>query len=125
MTTRFSDQLDTELMISRRAFPVAQALLSGPVLRLVAEAAEIGWHGSQTHPETGSVALVREDGPYVDLVGQIVRIERPVPTEPREVFAYVFATAPILGDISLARRTFMGLGILANESIEGSIGIVA
>lgn len=120
-----TQQLDLDLMMSRRAYPVAQEAFSGPVLRVAAEEAAIGWHGAELHPETGSVALVREDGPFVELVGEIVRIERRLASETRVVFAYVYATAAILDDLSLARRTFMGLGILANENLVCSIGVVA
>jgi len=123
--TILDDQLDLDLMHSRRAFPVAQALLSGAVLRLAASEASIGWHGTEVSPETGSVALVREDGPFVELVGEIVRLERRVGIHDRAVYAYVYGTGPILDDLSLARRTFMGLGILANENVSASIEVIA
>lgn len=120
-----TDQLDLDLMHSRRAFPVAQGLLAGAVLRIAAEAAVVGWHGSDLHPETGSVALVREDGEFTDLVGQIIRIERPIPGSSRSVYAYVYGTAPIADDLSLARRCFLGLGILANEVLTCSVEVLA
>jgi hypothetical protein len=119
------DQLDIDLMQSRRAFPVAQQLLSGPVLRQETESAVIGWHGSSTHPETGSVALVREDGAFVDLVGHIVRIDRQLSGATRSVYAYVVATGPIADDLSLTRRAFLGLGILANETLDCAIQVLA
>lgn len=119
------DQLDIDLMRSRRAFPVAQALLEGPVLRQEAEGAVIGWHGSATHPETGSVALVREDGEFSELVGNIVRIDRRLSGATRSVYAYVVSTAPIEDDLSLSRRAFLGLGVLANETLDCSIQVLA
>lgn len=119
------DQTDRDLMISRRAYAIAQELLAGPVLRLASEAAQVGWHGTQTHPETGSVALVREDGEFVDLVGHVVRVERNLPAETRAIYAYVYATAPIADDFSLARRTFFGLGILANEVLSCQVEVLA
>lgn len=118
-------QLDLDLMNSRRAFPEAQALFDGAALSLVAEGAKIAWHGSDLHPETGCIALVREDGPHVDLIGEIVKVSRTLPTKRRTVFAYVYATAAIDADLSLARRTFMGLGILANESLDCRLEIIA
>lgn len=123
--TILEDQLDIDLMHSRRAFPVAQTLLSGPVLRVAASEATIGWHNTEVSPETGSVALVREDGPFVELVGEIVKIERRVGVHDRIVYAYVFATGPIIDDMSLARRAFMGLGILANANVGASIEVIA
>lgn len=120
------DQLDLDLMHSRRAFPVAQALLEGPALRLAAEEAQIGWHGTETHPESGSVALVSESGGFADLVGKIVRIERQLAGEERSVYAYVLATAAVVADdFSLSRRTFLGLGILANEVLTCSVEVLA
>jgi hypothetical protein len=125
MSAEPRDQTDRDLMISRRAYAVAQELLAGPVLRLASEAAEIGWHGTQTHPESGSVALVREDDIYRSLVGHVIRIERNLPAETRSVYAYVYATAPIADDFSLARRTFFGLGILANEVLTCQVEVLA
>lgn len=118
------DQLDLKLMRARRAFPVAQELLSGPTLRLAATAAQIGWHGSDTHPETGSVALVSESGEYADLVGHLIRVERHLAGEERFVYAYVIATGPVIDDFSLSRRTFLGLGILANEVLSCSVEVL-
>lgn len=119
------DQLDLDLMHARRAFPVAQELLSGPVLRLAAEEAQIGWHGSDTHPETGSVALVSESGDFVDLVGHLIRVERQLAGGQRSVYAYVLATAAVADDdFSLTRRTFLGLGVLANEVLTCSVEVL-
>jgi hypothetical protein len=119
------DQLDLNLMMSRRAFPVAQAAFEGAVLRTAAANAVIGFHGSDTSAETGAVALVREDGDHVDLVGEIVRVSRRLSGETRTVLVYVFGTGPILDDLSLTRRGFMGLGILAAETLECSIEVIA
>lgn len=119
-----SAQVDEDLLISRRAFAVAQEEFAGAGLRVAAEAADIGWHGTDLHPETGSVALVREDGPYVDLVGEIVGVSRTLSAESRTVYAYVIGTAPILDDLSLARRAFMGLGILSNELLVCTVEVI-
>lgn len=118
-------QADLDLMTSRQAFAVAQAAFDGPSLRVASAAAAVSWHGTELHPEGGSVALVREDGDFADLVGEIVMLARPLPTVTRTVFAYVVGTAPIVDDISLARRPFMGLGILANEYVTCQMDVVA
>jgi len=118
-------QADLDLQMARRAFPVAQAAFDGPVHDLAAEAADVGWHDTSTNPETGSIALVREDSELVELVGDIVKISRAMPTETRVVFAYVLGTASIVDDLSLARRPFMGLGILANETLSCKIETIA
>lgn len=119
------DQLDHDLMIARRAFPVAQELLAGPVLRTESESAAVGWHDTGVSPETGSIALVPEDGDLVDLVGHLVRVDRHLAGSTRTVYAYVYGTAAIADDLSLSRRCFLGLGILANETLECEIGVLA
>lgn len=120
-------QRDTELMMSRRAFPVAQDAFAGPVLREVSAAAAVGWYYTDLHREIGSIALVRENGPHVDLVGEIVKVTRTMATETRVVYAYVYATAPILEewDLALSRRAFLGLGILANEQLDCRVEVIA
>lgn len=120
-----ADQLDLNLMMSRRAFPTAQEAFEGAVLRTAAASAMVGFHGSDTSPETGAVALVREDGDYVDLVGEIVRVSRRLSGGTRSALVYVVGTGPILDDLSLSRRAFMALGILASETLECSIEVIA
>lgn len=114
-----------ELQLARRAFPTAQRLLRGGTLREASPAAQIGWHGTEVTPETGSVAVVPTSGPLADLVGEIVVVRRIMPTEIRSVFAYVIGAAPIVDDLSLARRPFLALGLLANESLTCSVEVVA
>lgn len=118
-------QADEDLQLARRAFAVAQAGLAGASLRIFSEVAEVSWHDTSTHPETGCIALVREDEGLADLVGEIVKVSRTMPTTTRVVYAYVLGTAPIADDISLSRRTFMGLGILANELLTCRVDVVA
>jgi hypothetical protein len=125
LTDFLAAQADADLQLSRRAFSVAQAGFNGGVNELIAEAADISWHGTELHPEAGSIALVREDSDLVDLIGEIIKITRVLPTSTRIVYAYVYATAPIADDISLARRTFMGLGILANELLTCKVETIA
>lgn len=103
--------IEQEVQWSRRAFPEAQALLRGvPLagLRFV----EVGWHDATTHPEVGSIAVVRTGGPLEDLVGEVLRVTR----SGREVFVYCYGGAGVPTDLSLARRPFMALDHLARES---------
>lgn len=118
-------QTDADLMNSRRAFPEAQELLRGATFERVAEGAAVGWHGSEVSPETGCVALVREDGPYTALVGEIVKLTHPLATGTRSVYVYVFATAAVLDDISISRRAFLALGILANANLDCVVETIA
>ena len=114
-----------ELMLARRAFPTAQRLLRGGILREASPAAEIGWHGTEVTPELGSVAVVNSSGPLLELVGEVVVVKRIMPTELRSVFAYVIGSAPLVDDLSLSRRPFMALGYLANESLICSVEVIA
>lgn len=108
-------QLEPELMASRRAFPVAQALLAGGAQRTAAAAAQVEWHDSVEHPETGAVALAPISGEFSDLVGEIVKVTRT--DGGRSVYVYVVGSTDLPDGValSLARRPFLALGLLANE----------
>jgi hypothetical protein len=118
-------QTDIDLMMARRAFAVAQENFAGAVLSTAALVADVGWHGTDLHPEAGSVGLVREDGDYVDLVGEIIKVSRVLTIETRVVYAYVVGTAGIIDDLSLSRRTFLGLGPLSNEQLVCTVEVIA
>lgn len=127
--TDFSDPiavaLEPEVLASRRAFPQAQAMLAGAPKRMVAPAATVTWHGSSVHPETGAVALVDPAGPLADLVGEVIRLTRVTPGATRRVFVYVVGSASLDGDLSLTRRAFLSLGLLALSDITAIIETVA
>lgn len=104
---------------ARRAFPEAQRLLGGPLLSLVSTSVEVGWYGGVTS-ESGSFAVVRRGGPYVDLVGEILRVV----AGGRESFVVVLESADVVEDLSLARRPFLNLASLATEILPAEVGIV-
>lgn len=121
-------QTDAELMASRRAFPTAQQLLAGGVLRVVADVLNVGWHDSSEHPETGAVALVSENGELVDLVGEVVQVTRyPVATGAATCAVYVVGSGDLEADIdiSLSRRAFLSLGLLSLESLPCRVEVIA
>jgi hypothetical protein len=124
--TEFLDaQTDADLQLSRRALSVSQAAWDGPAISTAAASAEVVWHGSDAHRETGAIALVPLEGELSDLVGNIVRVTRIEGFRRRSVCVFVFDTVDMEGDLSLARRPFMELGLLANESIECLVEVVA
>lgn len=129
MTIEFSDPVEAqvipELMAARRAFPVSQQLLAGAVLREVSASASVGWHDTAVCAETGAIAVVPEEGMMAGLVGEIVVVKRSTPTLIRGVFVYVVGTASIIDDISISRRAFLDLGLLSNESLTCSVGVIA
>lgn len=117
-------QKDPMLMISRRAFPEAQRLWEGPSLRRAAVGASLGWHDGDFHPETGAVALVQRGGAYEELVGDVLRLTRRMGTGDRTALVYVVETADREVDLSIARRTFMALGHLADEQLVVDLDVV-
>lgn len=130
MTITFDDpvvaQLMPELMIARRAFPVAQGLLEAPVLRTAAPAAAIGWHDTSVCTESGSIAVVPREGDLADLVGEILVVKRRLPTELRGVYVYVIGSAAeVIDDLSLSRRAFLHLAVLSTEALECSVEVIA
>lgn len=129
MTISFDDpvvaQTMPELMIARRAMPVAQELLAGAVLREAAIGAKVGWHDTTVCAETGAIAIVPSEGDLVDLVGEVIVVKYPTPSEIRGVYAYVLGRAPLVDDLSLSRRAFLELGLLSSEFLECSIEVIA
>jgi hypothetical protein len=112
-------------MIARRAFPVAQELLSGPVLRKAASSANVGWHDTEVCAETGAIAVVPSEGELVDLVGEIIVVKRHLPTEVRGAFVYVLARAAVPNDLSLSRRAFLHLGLLSGTALDCSVEVIS
>lgn len=129
MTISFDDpiqaQVIPELMIARRAFPVTQELFAGAVLRTSSTAAEVGWFDTSVCAEMGAIAVVPAEGELANLVGEIVVLKRRLPREVRNVFVYVIGRAPVIWDIALSRRCFLHLGMLASESIDCSVEVIA
>jgi hypothetical protein len=129
VTIAFDDpvkaQMIPELMVARRAFPVAQDLFAGPVLRTAAPTARIGWFDTEVCAEMGAIAVVPAEGDLSDLVGEIVVVKRRMPNETRGSYVYVLARAAVLEDLCLSRRAFLNLAPLSSESIECSVEVIA
>lgn len=104
-----SDQVNA----GRRAFAQTQALLTGTVARTVALLADVGWYDSAAHPETGAFALVREDGAYADLVGEILLVTN----GDRSCYVYCIDFGDVTGDLALYRRAYLHLGLLSHETL--------
>lgn len=124
LETPLDVQREPEINVSRRAFPVAQSLLSGGVVRIASPAAPVGWFGTTVFAETGSVAVVRAGGPLEELVGEIVAVSY----GGRSVYAYVAISTALLEedvDLSLSRRTFLALAPLYAERLVGVVAITA
>lgn len=100
-----------EVLAAERAFPMAQQLLAGVPLRTLPGRVDVGWHDSATHPKAGSFAILGPTGDP-DLLGEVLRVR----TDRREVFVLVVGIRPVPVPLSLARRAFLHLGLLALES---------
>lgn len=129
MTLSFDDPIEAqmmpELMIARRAFPVTQDLLSGPILREATDSAQVGWFDTEVCAEMGAIAVVSGEGDLAELVGEIIVVKRHLPREIRGAFVYVLARAAVLEDICLSRRAFLALGPLSSEALDCSVGVIA
>jgi hypothetical protein len=112
--------VEIEVADARRSFSKAQELLAGVPFRLIPYV-EVGWYDTAAHPEDGCFALVREEGPYTDLVGEVLRVtygSRP------GVFVYVIGGADIPQDLALYRRAFLAVALLTKESIGATVEVV-
>lgn len=121
LTAFLAEQNDLDLQLSRRALSISQEAWEAEARALVAVSAQIGWHGSKTHKETGAVALVPLEGEFSDLVGDIIRVTRLGNGPQRSVIVYVVGRVDTELDLSIARRPFQELGLLANESIAARV----
>lgn len=79
-------------------------------LRLV----ECGWHGTNTRPERGAVAVADRAGPLAGMVGERVRVA----CGTAAVYALVVGDAEIAEDISLSREAFVEIGGLWEDSLD-------
>lgn len=115
-----SSLIEPEVSTGRRAFATAQALLAGSVIQGSAVSVPCGWHGTETDPEVGSFAVVKQDGLLTALVGEIVKVTyRSV-----VVYAYVLGERDVPVELSLSRRAMMPLALLAEESIVATVETV-
>lgn len=112
---------EPEILIGRRAFPMAQTLLAGVAVRRLAGRVDVGWYGTETHPEVGAFAVVRDGFGFDDLIGEVLRVT----AARRSVFVYVVGARGVPTDIALSRRAFFGLGRLSHESLPAIVEVVA
>lgn len=111
---------EPEILTGRRAFPKAQQLLAGVPLRRLPERVNVGWYGTETHPEAGSFAVVRDGAGLDDLIGEVLRVA----VGARSVFVYVVGARGVPTDLALARRPFLALGLLSQESLPAVVEVV-
>ena len=106
-------------LVSQRAFPDAQRLLSGPVLEEYG-VISVDWYDSSAYPLGGAVAVARRGGPHEELVGEVIRVDH----GERRIFVFVDGRADVPADLSLSRRAFLAIDNLARESLPVVVSVV-
>jgi hypothetical protein len=114
---------EPEIDAGRRAFAKAQELLESPPHERLSSLLDIGWHSTQTDPETGSFAVVGENSSWDVLIGETLRIT--VPATTRTVYVYVLGARDVPVPISVTRAVFLRLGLLALESLPCIVEVTA
>src|SRR4051812_14325254 len=104
--------IEPEILIGRRAFPVAQQLLAGVPLRRLGRI-DVGWNGTETHPEQGAFAVVRDGAGLGELVGEVLKVT----AGSRVVFVYVIGARGVPTQVAVSRRAFLALGLLSLDSL--------
>jgi hypothetical protein len=115
-----SSAQEVEILAARRAFAVAQALLSGGPIQAPANLS-VGWHDSSVNSESGSFAVVQTNAGLDDLIGEVVQVDY----NGRVVFAYVLEDADVPVQVSVTRRVFLALNRLTIESLTCAVAPVA
>lgn len=112
-------------VIARLGWTDAQRLLLSAALSSPVYQATAAWHGTVVDPNRGSFAVVRRAGPLADLVGERLKLTTSGPN-PLSCLVYVFqAVTSLEQDISLARRAFASLELLARDTVDVKIEVLA
>jgi hypothetical protein len=107
---------------------ITQRVFGGSsVLRSSAQAATLGWYGRSFDPTSGAHAIVRQDGPLADLLGERIRITRRTPDGNRTVSVHAEREMPdeLDGyDLLVSRRAFFALANLAASEIAVTVEVL-
>ena len=113
---------EPEILAARQGYLDAQADLMGGVFsRDPGTTYTCGWFGTSVMSERGFFALVNEDGPLTDLIGDRLRVI----VGGRSVYVYVLTSAVLPQDLCLARRPFAALAQLAVSELDVSIEVIS
>lgn len=109
-------------VLAKLAFADAQRLLFGTLQDETYETTT-SWHGTVVDENRGSFAVVRSGGLLDGLVGK--KLEVSSKTHSRSVIVYVTAKTPSLdADMSLARRAFAQLDLLAEDFLDVHLRVI-
>lgn len=114
-------QFEQEIQDATRAYPEAQRLLGGVPLRRLPARVDVGWHGTSTEPIAGATCVISDDSGLDDLIGEVLKIS----SGQRSTFVYCLGSRSVPQPLSLSRRAFLSLGLLALESLPCLVEVVA
>jgi hypothetical protein len=111
-------------VLARMGWTTAQDVLASSVLTSPTYDTAATWHGTAIDPNRGSFAVVRADSPLAGLVGERIKVTTSV-GPPRSCLAYVFqAVSTLDADLSLARRAFAELELLAADFVDVHVEVL-
>lgn len=125
MTIEFPSE--PTILDARKAFPDAQVALNGGTIERLpgpnrTSPWTCGWYGARISGERGSFALVQKNGALDPLlIGDRIRVNY----KTRSVVVYVVSSETLEHDIHLSRRAFAALALLATESLDVSLEVLA
>lgn len=114
---------EPEIIDAKLAFPDAQRALAGVPEPGTAVRSTVGWYGTSLHPDRGCFAIVREDGPLADLVGDRLRVTY----NDKSVTVYCIGARTIDSgeDIVITRRSWAAVELLSMDRIVAVVDVVA
>ena len=88
----------------------------------------VGWHHTKADPEWGAFAIVNQDSELADLLGERIKVTVRAGEGghriDRSVVAYVHNRGELFDDLSLTRRLFMELGLLASDNVTATVEVL-
>lgn len=117
---------ETEEWYARMPFGQAEDLMLAEGTKPGAITTDATWHGTHFDPEIGAFAVVRDDGPLTDLIGQRVLVRVGTAIASKRVAVFVHTMGPVRNaDISLTRRAFAEIsGLAVGDSIPVTLEVL-
>lgn len=112
---------EPEIVNARLAFADAQGALGGVAEERLNDTYTCGWFGTSLIDDRGSLAVVNEDGPLADCIGDRLRIIH----GQRSVVVYCFGSTDLDTDLAIARRAFAAIELLAAEELDVELEVLA
>lgn len=112
-------------ILARMGWETAQEMLSSGPLGTPVFDTLATWHGTAVDQNRGSFAVVRAGSVLKDLVGERLKLTTRSSARPRSCLVYVFQAVTALdADLSLARRAFAELELLAADFVDVHVEVL-